>query len=112
VHREHHPHGQRLDQLDQLLEPLRVVHVARPVCRERDVLARLETAILENRRALLRDVTERERDVRHHVAHEVDLAGRPLTLEVPDRRLGRAEEEVAGVVRQHAVQLLGHGAVE
>ena len=67
---------------------------------------------LEDRRALLGDVTERERDVRHDVAHEVDLAGGPLALEVPDRRLGRAEQEVAGVVREHAVQLLGHGAVE
>ena len=74
--------------------------------------AKIELEIAKDRRALGCDVAEGERHVRHHVAHQMRLAARSLTLEVADRRLGGAQQQIARMVGQDTVQLLGHRPVE
>ena len=112
VQRQHAPARNRLQQGDEAFQPRRVVHVARPVGGGQHVPAGLEPVVGERARALPRDRAERQRHVGHHVADEVALPGGVLALEVVHRRRGRAQQQVAGVVAQHPVELLGHRPVE
>ena len=48
----------------------------------------------------------------HHVADVVDAGGDPLAGEIGDRGLGRAQQERAQMIGQHAVDLFRHAAVE
>ena len=112
VQREDHALGQALDQLHEAREALGDVHVAGAVRREHQIGARREPARLEDRRALLGDVAKGERDVGHDVADQVRLAGGGLAAQVLHRGRSRAQQEVARVIGQHAVELLWHRAVE
>jgi hypothetical protein len=112
VQREDDRARQGLEQLDERLKPLRIVDVARPVGRREDVLAMGNAVLRESVRPLLGHRRERERHVGHRIAYEPHLARHPLALEVRHGRLGRAQQQVAGVVGEHAVQLLGHAPVE
>ena len=55
---------------------------------------------------------EQQRDVDHHVAHDLHAPGDPLGAQVLRRGLRGAQQQRGGVVGQHAVELLGHRAVE
>jgi hypothetical protein len=112
VDREERRVWQPLGELDHPLQPLRDVDVAGAVDRHQDVLALGQAVVHKGCRALLGDREERQRDVSHHVAYQVHALGDVLAGQVRHGRRGRAEEQVARVVCQHAVELLGHGAVE
>ncbi len=73
---------------------------------------RSRPAIRHGPRALAGHVLEGQRHVRHHIPHEMHLSGHRLVLQIPHGRLRGAEQQVAGVIGQHAIQLLGHRAVE
>jgi hypothetical protein len=103
--------GQRFEKLDEQLQARRVVHVAGAVGGDEQELPRRHRVVGKRVRALLRHRGERERHVGHHVADEVHPAVDPLTLEIRDRRGSRAEQQIAGVVGEHAIQLLGHRPV-
>ena len=95
-------------------ERLAVVHVARPVQREHGVAARLEPERGRGRRRRRRARGSAKQRVDHHVADEVDRGSRrrprgagsrsPRGSVVNSRSRDRSVE--------HAVDLLGHGAVE
>ena len=55
---------------------------------------------------------EEQRHVDHHVADELDPPGNVLALEVGDRGRRGAEQQVGEVVGEHAIELLGHRAIE
>jgi len=76
------------------------------------IAARLEAALGQDPRALGRDVAEGQGHVGHHVPDEVGALAQALAREVRHRGLGGAQQQVGGVVCEHAVQLLGHRAVE
>jgi hypothetical protein len=103
---------QRGQQGNEPLQALGVVHGARPVRGREQEGARLDLAGLQHRRALARPRGQQLRDVHHHVAHDHDLARDVLVAQVAGRRGRRAQQQVGGVVGEHAVELLGHRAVE
>ncbi len=80
--------GSVAQQLDELLEANRIVDRAGTVGGDEQVRARLERELAEDARALLRNASERERHVGHHVPHEVHLPGDALALEVRHGRFG------------------------
>jgi hypothetical protein len=112
VHWEHRRQRQALGEGDDPLEPLGHIDVPGAVDGHQQVLAGLDRVVLKRRRALLGDRHERQGDVRHHIAHEVDVVTDVLGRQVLHGGGGGAEEHVARVVGQHAVQLLGHHPVE
>ena len=112
VERNERRERERLEQLDEQLESLARVHVAGPVCGHEEIATGLDAVVGEGSGAPLGDRLEGQRHVRHHVAHQVGLPHRALPREVVDRGLGRAEEEIAHLVDQDTVHLLGHPAVE
>ncbi|MEJ7718202.1 MAG: hypothetical protein WKF31_09645 [Thermoleophilaceae bacterium] len=103
--------GSGLEQLHQRPQPRARVHVPGAVGGHQHVLALHQVVLLERTGALPCHRCEGQRDVGHHVAHQVHPRADALVLEVGDRRRRRAQEEVARVVAQHAVQLLGHRTV-
>ena len=80
--------------------------------RRDEIAAAGEAESFEDTRALARDRREGAQRIQHHVA---DLAGavrQALALEVAHRLRRRREQEIRQVVRDEAVRLLGHAAVE
>ncbi len=112
MHREHHRPRQRHQQLHELLEALAPIDVRGAMRRHGQVGAGFELEVRQHGRALAGDLTERHRHVGHHVPDEMALPGRRLAFQVAHRGLGGAEQQLARVVGQHAVQLLRHRAVE
>jgi hypothetical protein len=89
-----------------------VVHVARPVQGQGDVLPGRETEAAEDVR-LAGQLPVAEQGVDHHVAHEVHLARRDaLAGQVLVAGWLRGEEEVRDRVGQDAIDLLRHAPIE
>ena len=112
MQRQHDGRRQRGDQLDERSQTPRVVDVACPVRREEQVLAATHAVL--GRRALIRarGGLAAQRDVDHHVADDLHVAGDRLGAQVGCGRLGWAEQQRREVVGEHAVELLGHTTVE
>ena len=100
------------EEVDEQPQPPGVIDVAGPVRGHEHVPARLDPGAVERRRVGQRARLEEQRDVDHHITDELDAAGRVLALEVRDRCLRRAQQQVGEVIGQDAVELLGHRAVE
>ena len=112
MHREHHRPGQRREQLHESFQALAPIDVAGPMRGYGQVAARLEAEIGQDGRALARDLAERHRYVGHHVPDEVRLPSGRLALQIPHRGLRGAEQQIARVVGEQAVELLRHRAIE
>ena len=97
--------------VNDALEGPAVVHARGPVQRHEDVLAFLDAEALGDVPRAGR-LSTLQCDVVHHVADEVYAVGDALVGEVVDRRLRRAEQERGYVVRDDAVDLLGHRSIE
>jgi hypothetical protein len=111
VDREDGRQRQAPEDVDQRGQLLRVVHVARPVCRHDQIPPRQEAVALEHA-GLVSTRSERETDVRHDVADQRDVTHDPLGAQVLDRHLRRAQEQLGEMVSQHAVSLFRHVEVE
>ena len=112
VEREDHRALEALDQPNEPPQPVRVVDVPGAVRRDQQEATRLDAGGLERAGALGRDRGEGQRHVGHHVTDQVDLACDGLLLKVVNRRLRRAEQQVARMVGEDSVELLGHRPVE
>ena len=102
---------QRADQLHERAQALGGVDVARPVRREQQVLTRLKAARAHGVEVAPGVLRPAHGNVDHHVSHEHRPAREALGAQVLAGRLGRAQQQVAEVVGDHAVELLGHRAV-
>jgi hypothetical protein len=89
-----------------------VVDVAGAVGGGDDVLARAHAGLAQRPVVGLGPRLEQQRDVDHHVAHELDSPGDVLALEVGHRGRRGAQQQVGEVVGEDAVDLLGHRAIE
>ena len=102
----------RRQKVDRPFQGSRIVGVLGAVQRRDCIAAALKAEALEDLRPLLRARADKEGRVVHHVAHRTNALADAFAAQIRHRRLGRTEEEIARVVGEHAIDLLGHGTIE
>jgi hypothetical protein len=112
VNGEQHGCRQRLDQIHQRAQAGGIIDVAGAVRAQQHVGAGHQPVLRQRLRVGARRGLAAHRDVDHHVADERHRPEHRLGTQVCHRRARRAQQQIAEVVGEHAVELLRHAVVE
>ena len=112
MQRQHDREVEAQQELHEALQARRIVDRARPMRRREHVLACADARLAQRLLVGARARGDDPGDVDHDVADDLDRAGDRFAREVVRRALRGHEQQVADVVGDDAVELLGHRAVE